>query len=303
MQLVRRVAISMVIGDSAKSVHRRTRSRTAEAVKAIETLQDLAEAMEVKASAGDAHAVETLDKVEHKAEQHLRNSNIKQIDEDIVLIRVLTDEMAGRNVDDDSRPISYPELQAFTTAMTSSASTTSTTSSSTTNTEFSSLRTLLSGGAAKPSVFSEIVDMTTNTVLSSSSVGFTIFCNETRRYLELANGASADNTANLLHRSKLLLDDLIDVQLTSGVFIPAHYIAVDHATKSLVLAIRSTKSFSDLLTDYNFTPIAMDDGFAHGGMAQSARWFGVHVLPRIAILRSAYPSFRLRIVGHSLGAG
>lgn len=79
---------------------------------------------------------------------------------------------------------------------------------------------------------------------------------------------------------------------------PAHYIAVDAALRCIVLAIRSTKSFSDVMTDYNWTPARSDDGWAHDGIARSARWFAAHVLPRLALLRDAYPGFRLRVVGH-----
>lgn len=154
-------------------------------------------------------------------------------------------------------------------------------------------------------------------------------------WLELTNGASAESQLALLQRTKLDKEDIIEAAFTSTVFRPSYYIgrlslvacscqplsntAVDHSLKCVVLAIRSTKSFSDLLTDYNYNPVRFGEsnGWAHEGMARAARWFDARkcallhlsdrlladVCPRLIVVREMYGDYRLRVLGHSLGAG
>jgi hypothetical protein len=197
------------------------------------------------------------------------------------------------------RPLSPPQDVVYPTLNTPVASSNSSASSSSASTtEYRSLAGLMS----QPTVFRDLYVMRTSNTLSTL-ISQVLFVSETKRWLELVHGASADSQRSLLDRTKLSLDDIIEHQLVSGVFQPAYFLAVDNALRSIVLAIRSTKSFSDLLTDYTYTPVPYDDGWAHDGMTRAAHWFSAHVLPRLAQLRDAYPRYRVRVVGHSLGAG
>ena len=176
-----------------------------------------------------------------------------------------------------------------------SSSTSSSSSSSTSTSRFSKLDNLVA--PHQPVLFRDLFDARSSSQLRSH-VAESMFVRSTRRYLELANGASAETPRTLLDRTRLSLDDVIDTQLTSSVFMPAHYIAVENELRAIVLAIRSTKSLSDLMTDYSYSPVRFEDGWAHDGMARAAHWFKAHALPRLAALREAYPGYRVRIVGH-----
>jgi hypothetical protein len=57
---------------------------------------------------------------------------------------------------------------------------------------------------------------------------------------------------------------------TSSGFHPAHYLAVDHRSESIVLAIRGTFHIKDALTDLVALPVDFQEGKAHGGMLKCA---------------------------------
>ena len=38
-------------------------------------------------------------------------------------------------------------------------------------------------------------------------------------------------------------------------------------------------------------------------MVRAARWFVAHVAPKLVFLRDVYPEYKVRLLGHSLGAG
>ncbi|KAK2716980.1 hypothetical protein QYM36_007204 [Artemia franciscana] len=106
-------------------------------------------------------------------------------------------------------------------------------------------------------------------------------------------------------------DDLKHVSFRNGVCELPHYIAVDHKTRSIILSIRGTLSFHDVLTNL----VAVHDALkmegkyskfmSHKGMMQSAvniksQIDKMNVLGRVS---TEYKSYGLVVTGHSLGAG
>ena len=58
---------------------------------------------------------------------------------------------------------------------------------------------------------------------------------------------------------------------TSSDFHPAHFIAVDHRSESVVFAIRGTFHLKDALTDLIARSVTFQSGEAHGGMLKCAQ--------------------------------
>lgn len=90
-----------------------------------------------------------------------------------------------------------------------------------------------------------------------------------------------------------------------------YFVAIDHETSSIVVAIRGTLSADDALTDLAcVTDTIVVDGLpvgwtAHRGMLQAAM-FVYRQLAKNGILEEAFarhPEYHLVITGHSLGAG
>ena len=130
-----------------------------------------------------------------------------------------------------------------------------------------------------------------------------------------------------IHKSALMLQagltddsDLIYVQLKSSFSDIPYCIILDHAWKTVVLAIRGTFSLEDCVTDVLVEPESLEalgdefgfngrDQYCHGGVAMCARI--VHRdLQRHGILEklllgdgAKYRDYTLRVLGHSLGAG
>jgi Lipase (class 3) len=97
-------------------------------------------------------------------------------------------------------------------------------------------------------------------------------------------------------------------------------IVVDHDWKSVVIVIRGTGSLEDALTDLTLRPTSLEevgkecgfegtDLYAHAGMLTSTKWI-YEDIQRNGVLdnllldeESKLSGYRLRITGHSLGAG
>ena len=91
---------------------------------------------------------------------------------------------------------------------------------------------------------------------------------------------------------------------------PVHYVAVDHQSESVVVAIRGTMSFHDVLVDLVceqdvFMSVAAGDeplkGNVHKGFLASAKYLSTELREPVKAALEAHPSFRLVICGHSLG--
>jgi sn1-specific diacylglycerol lipase len=127
------------------------------------------------------------------------------------------------------------------------------------------------------------------------------------------------------HKNAILLtaglseDDLVYVQLRSSLSEIPYCILLDHCWKSVIVSIRGTFSIEDCITDVLISPESLAqlgsefgfeavDQYCHGGVMSSARNV-YRDLERHGLLdgllfgeHARYPSYTLRLVGHSLGA-
>ncbi|KAJ3309490.1 hypothetical protein HDV04_005982 [Boothiomyces sp. JEL0838] len=90
---------------------------------------------------------------------------------------------------------------------------------------------------------------------------------------------------------------------------PVHYVAVDHATSSVIVSLRGTLGLSDLVTDItaNYCFFKYDDGiegYVHSGIFQSAiKISNSPIRDAVSEALIKHPGFSLVLTGHSLGAG
>mmetsp|Transcript_19659 Transcript_19659/g.42728 ORF Transcript_19659/g.42728 Transcript_19659/m.42728 type:complete len:394 (+) Transcript_19659:1628-2809(+) len=111
-------------------------------------------------------------------------------------------------------------------------------------------------------------------------------------------------------------NDLLYANFSNDVGVNPYLILRDKEWKTIVIAIRGTLSFEDMISDVTISPESLEkigeqfgfDGrgeFCHSGMLAGAKWI-YDDLKRHKILdeaMEAHPDFGLRIIGHSLGAG
>jgi len=93
---------------------------------------------------------------------------------------------------------------------------------------------------------------------------------------------------------------------------PAHAVLIDHAACAVVLTIRGTLSPEDALTDLmasatsdeQFNAVgSFSEASFHIGFLQAAKWMIAQVRPTLETAAQEHPTYRLVVVGHSLGAG
>ncbi|KAL2992148.1 hypothetical protein AAZX31_10G033500 [Glycine max] len=123
-------------------------------------------------------------------------------------------------------------------------------------------------------------------------------------HIELAKGAYRDNPFSLSRNCMLRESNVKKFVKYSSVMRPAYYIGVDTRKKLVILGIRGTHTFYDLITDI----LSSSDGevtyegySTHFGTAESARWFLRHEIEIIRKCLEKHAGFKLRLVGHSLG--
>jgi len=117
------------------------------------------------------------------------------------------------------------------------------------------------------------------------------------------DGVFQANTDVLLHHTGLKKEDVIDMQWISESFSPGHFIALDHSTKNIIVAIRGTSHMHDFLTDLCGRNVPFQSGFAHHGILKCAETKAKYCIPFLEKLRVKYPSYDIKVVGHSLGGG
>lgn len=132
----------------------------------------------------------------------------------------------------------------------------------------------------------------------------------------------------------ILLNNLPDKE-SSNIKLPRHIVFLDHIAKSIVIAVRGTASFSDMLTDLYIEPYPFLEPsrnlYAHHGMAESAEALLPLVTSAINEIRhrddedendlvsgiekpwwkkivpqkkkNKYHKYKVVVTGHSLGAG
>ncbi|KAL3683933.1 hypothetical protein R1sor_001955 [Riccia sorocarpa] len=123
-------------------------------------------------------------------------------------------------------------------------------------------------------------------------------------YLELAWGAYMKNPAALARVSMLREKNVIKFVTRASVLRPAYYIGVDIRYKLVVMCIRGTSTYHDLVTDlatYNENAGILDGQPVHYGSYEAARWLHRHESPTLKCCLQEHKGFDLLILGHSLG--
>lgn len=119
------------------------------------------------------------------------------------------------------------------------------------------------------------------------------------------------NTAALKAITNLTDDNLIYVTFHNNIFEVPFFVAIDHETKNVVIAIRGTLSLHDAITDLTAqctevkAPGLPENCLAHKGMEKSAQ-FVLKRLKESGALNDAFSrvnDYGLVVTGHSLGAG
>lgn len=110
--------------------------------------------------------------------------------------------------------------------------------------------------------------------------------------------------------------DFLFANFRNEVNVCPYIIIVDRRCKKILIVIRGTLSFEDMISDVTISPDPLDDvgeefgfdgtgEFCHRGMLEAAKYVYDDMEAR-KVLHTAFqenPEFNLRIMGHSLGAG
>ncbi|KAJ7532995.1 hypothetical protein O6H91_13G028300 [Diphasiastrum complanatum] len=112
------------------------------------------------------------------------------------------------------------------------------------------------------------------------------------------------------------VDKVLLQEAKAGLLKPAFVVILDDHSESILLIIRGTHSIKDTLTAVTgavvpFHHTLLDNGgvknlvlgYAHCGMVAAARWIAQLAKPHLLQALKAHPTYRLKIVGHSLGGG
>ncbi|GMH30828.1 hypothetical protein Nepgr_032671 [Nepenthes gracilis] len=124
-------------------------------------------------------------------------------------------------------------------------------------------------------------------------------------HLELAKGCYRDDASSLAKHSMLRESNILKFVKNSSVMRPGYYIGIDGRKKLVILGIRGTHTVYDLITDIvssSEDEVTFEGYSTHFGTAEAARWFLIHEMGTIKRCLDEHKGFRLRLVGHSLGA-
>ena len=110
--------------------------------------------------------------------------------------------------------------------------------------------------------------------------------------------------------------EIVYAYFKSQIVASPYAVVLDHEWKSVVIVIRGTLSFEDVLTDLDVEPRCLKevDGYegearyVHAGMYKTCQWIiedmeKHNILENLYATQSKFSNYRLRITGHSLGAG
>lgn len=110
--------------------------------------------------------------------------------------------------------------------------------------------------------------------------------------------------------------EIVYACFVSDVVASPYAVVLDHDWKSIVIVIRGTESLEDVLTDLEIAPSVFEEEsgyegekrYVHAGMLQTCQWIVQDMkkrktLDKLMDARSKFSNYRLRITGHSLGAG
>ncbi|KYO30636.1 sn1-specific diacylglycerol lipase beta [Alligator mississippiensis] len=116
---------------------------------------------------------------------------------------------------------------------------------------------------------------------------------------------------SILRITGLQYRDFIHISFHNKIFEIPFFVALDHKKEAVVVAVRGTLSFEDIITDLSADceDLTLEDllenGLVHKGITQAANYI-YRKLINDGILNQALtiaPEYKVVIVGHSLGAG
>ncbi|XP_073447131.1 diacylglycerol lipase-beta [Aquarana catesbeiana] len=116
---------------------------------------------------------------------------------------------------------------------------------------------------------------------------------------------------SILQTTGLQYRDFIHISFHNRIYEIPFFVALDHKTEAILVAVRGTLSLEDVLTDLSAecenlqTEGVEGDCFSHKGIFQAASYIYRRLI-NDGILNQAFtiaPEYKLVIVGHSLGAG
>lgn len=116
---------------------------------------------------------------------------------------------------------------------------------------------------------------------------------------------------SILKITGLQYRDFIHISFHNKIFEIPFFVALDHKKEAIVVSVRGTLSFEDVLTDLSadcetFTlEDVLENGLVHKGITQAANYI-YRRLVNDGILNQAFtiaPEYKLVVVGHSLGGG
>ncbi|XP_053220106.1 diacylglycerol lipase-beta isoform X1 [Podarcis raffonei] len=119
------------------------------------------------------------------------------------------------------------------------------------------------------------------------------------------------NFGAILKITGLQYRDFIHISFHNKIYEIPFYIALDHKKEAVVVAVRGTLSFEDVLTDLSADcehltlEDVLENGFVHKGITQAANYIYRRLI-NDGILNQAFtiaPEYKLVVVGHSLGGG
>ncbi|NXL24213.1 DGLB lipase, partial [Setophaga kirtlandii] len=116
---------------------------------------------------------------------------------------------------------------------------------------------------------------------------------------------------SILKITGLQYRDFIHISFHNKIYEIPFFVALDHKKEAIVVAVRGTLSFEDILTDLSADcedltlEEVLENGFVHKGITQAASYIYGKLI-NDGILNQAFtiaPEYKLVIVGHSLGGG
>ena len=122
---------------------------------------------------------------------------------------------------------------------------------------------------------------------------------------EISAALRGDNRAGTAARLGIPVSDIL-IEGVAAVHRPAHFVAIDHRLRRVILSLRGTVNVLDSLTNLQCgtARLSDDSGAAHEGMLSAARELAAgQVGAAIAALTESHPDYQLRVTGHSQGAG
>ena len=122
---------------------------------------------------------------------------------------------------------------------------------------------------------------------------------------EISAAMRGDNRAGTAARLSIPVSDIV-LEGIAAVHRPAHFVAIDHRLRLVILSLRGTVNVLDSLTNLQCgtARLSDDSGAAHEGMLSAARELAAgQVGAAIAALIESHPDYQLRVTGHSQGAG